>query len=178
MNAPEFCAGVARRNITPETSIWMSGYPFRDRPSEGALHPLWAKALAIEDSNRTRVVIVATDLIALPRDITDLVSMRVQQRYGIERSQIMFNSTHTHSGPVVWPNLNQNKYPFFNNGIGAPGNPAIFYDNHNRPGRIFTWSIGVQRELRDFRRKSPDSGRRPGDIRRSRQPGECDPPET
>ncbi len=22
--------------------------------------------------------------------------------------------------PVVWPNLNQNKYPFFNNGIGAP----------------------------------------------------------
>jgi len=105
MNAPEFCAGVARRNITPETSIWMSGYPFRDRPSEGALHPLWAKALAIEDSNRTRVVIVATDLIALPRDITDLVSMRVQQRYGIERSQIMFNSTHTHSGPVVWPNL-------------------------------------------------------------------------
>jgi neutral ceramidase len=105
MNAPEFCAGVARRNITPEASIWMSGYPYRDRPSEGALHPLWAKALAIEDHNRKRIVIVATDLIGLPREITDLVSTRTQQEYGIERSQIMFNSTHTHSGPIVWPNL-------------------------------------------------------------------------
>ncbi len=49
--------------------------------------------------------------------------------------------------PVVWPNLDQNKFPTFNNGIGAPSAPAIFLDPHNRPGRIFTWSIGVQRSL-------------------------------
>ena len=28
--------------------------------------------------------------------------------------------------PVVWPNLNQNKYPFFNNGIGAPAHALRF----------------------------------------------------
>jgi len=49
--------------------------------------------------------------------------------------------------PVVWPNLNQDKYPIYNNGIGSPVNPAIFIDPHNRPGRVLTWSIGVQREL-------------------------------
>ena len=52
--------------------------------------------------------------------------------------------------PVVWPNLNQNKYPFLNNGIATPtqGNaPFVFFDPNNRPGRIFTWSIGVQREV-------------------------------
>ena len=49
--------------------------------------------------------------------------------------------------PVVWPNLNQDKYPIYNNGIGTPVNPAIFIDPNNRPGRVFTWSIGVQREL-------------------------------
>jgi hypothetical protein len=52
--------------------------------------------------------------------------------------------------PVVWPNLNQNKYPFLNNGIAAPGQgsvPFVFFDPHNRPGRIITWSIGVQREI-------------------------------
>ena len=49
--------------------------------------------------------------------------------------------------PVVWPNLNQDKYPIFNNGIGAPSTPAIFIDPHNRPGRIFTWSIALQREV-------------------------------
>ncbi len=32
------------------------------------------------------------------------------------------------NAPVVWPNLNQDKYPFYNNGIGAPGTPAIFID--------------------------------------------------
>jgi Carboxypeptidase regulatory-like domain len=49
--------------------------------------------------------------------------------------------------PVIWPNLNQDKYPIFNNGIGAPSTPAIFIDPHNRPGRIFTWSLGLQREV-------------------------------
>ena len=50
---------------------------------------------------------------------------------------------------VVWPNLNQNKYPIFNNGIGAPTSslPFIFFDPHNRPGRIITWSVGLQRQL-------------------------------
>ena len=52
------------------------------------------------------------------------------------------------NAPVIWPNLDQNKYPTYNNGIAAPNTPAIFLDPHNRPGRILTWSIGVQRELR------------------------------
>ena len=42
-------AGVARVKITPEKSLWMSGYGSRDRPSEGTLHDLWAKTLVIED---------------------------------------------------------------------------------------------------------------------------------
>jgi hypothetical protein len=50
--------------------------------------------------------------------------------------------------PVVWPNLNQDKYPFPNNGIASPASPFIIFDPHNRPGRVVTWSIGVQRELR------------------------------
>ena len=49
--------------------------------------------------------------------------------------------------PVIWPNLNQNKYPIYNNGIASPSTPAIFFDPHNRPGRTVTWSIGVQREV-------------------------------
>ena len=49
--------------------------------------------------------------------------------------------------PVVWPNLNQSKYPILNNGIAAPFSPFIFFDPHNRPGRVFTWSLGVQREV-------------------------------
>ncbi len=48
---------------------------------------------------------------------------------------------------VVWPNLNEFKYPFPNNGIRAPGSPFVFLDPSNRPGRILTYSIGVQRQI-------------------------------
>jgi len=99
-----FRAGVSRVEITPQAPIWMSGYPHRKHASRSVVHSLWAKVLAIEDEN-ARTVIVATDLIGLPRAITDFVSARLQEEYGLERSQILFNSTHTHNGPVVWPNL-------------------------------------------------------------------------
>ncbi len=49
--------------------------------------------------------------------------------------------------PIVWPNLDQNKYPYYNNGIATPGTPIIFFDNNNRPGRVLTWSLAVQREV-------------------------------
>src|SRR5690242_8798299 len=41
--------GTARAAITPGQSMWMSGYSARTRPSEGAVHDLWAKAVALQD---------------------------------------------------------------------------------------------------------------------------------
>lgn len=83
----------------------MSGYADRKHPSEGVLHPLWAKALAIEDGKHGRVVIVTTDLVGLPRAITDAVTAQVQSQFGLNRSSLLFNSSHTHTGPVVRSNL-------------------------------------------------------------------------
>jgi neutral ceramidase len=101
----EFRAGVARKVITPTGTIWMSGYAARTRPSEDILHDLWAKALALEDAQGGRVVIVTADLIGLPREVSDEVAARVKQKHGLERRQLVLNSSHTHSGPAVWPNL-------------------------------------------------------------------------
>jgi neutral ceramidase len=103
--AADFRAGVARNNITPRESLWLSGYASRTRPAEGTLNELFAKALAIEDRKGKRVVIVTTDLIGLPRVITDAVAARLQKQYGLDRSQILFNSSHTHTGPVIRANL-------------------------------------------------------------------------
>jgi hypothetical protein len=101
----EFRAGVARLDITPGEPIWMSGYAARTKPSEGAVQRIWAKALAIEDGSRGRTVIVTTDLIGLPRAVSDIVAARAAKQYGIERSRLLLNSSHTHAGPVVKPNL-------------------------------------------------------------------------
>lgn len=94
-------AGLARVDITPKESIWMAGYAARNHPSEGVLHPLWAKALALEDSTKGRVVLVTMDLIGTDRRLTEAVAFRVQNETGLGRERIVFNSSHTHSGPVV-----------------------------------------------------------------------------
>jgi hypothetical protein len=69
------------------------------------LHDLWAKALVLDDESGGRVVIVTTDLIGLPREITDIVAEEVRKRHGLKRSQLLLNSSHTHTGPAVRPNL-------------------------------------------------------------------------
>ncbi|MBI4889302.1 MAG: neutral/alkaline non-lysosomal ceramidase N-terminal domain-containing protein [Acidobacteria bacterium] len=98
-------AGVGKIDITPQGPIWMSGYASRNKPSEGVLSPLYAKALALEDGHGGRAVLVTTDLIGLPREVTDIVSAKAMEKYKLERSQLVFNSSHTHTGPVVRGNL-------------------------------------------------------------------------
>ncbi len=101
----DFKAGIGRVRITPREPIWLSGYAARKQPSQGVVHDLWVKALALEDSRRGRVVLIGADLIGLPRAITDPVAARLQKDYGLERSRVLFFATHTHSGPVVRANL-------------------------------------------------------------------------
>jgi len=103
--AADYKAGVARTVITPDKPIYLSGYASRNHPSEGVEHDLWAKALAIEDRKGGRVVIVTTDIIGLPRELSDLVAARVEKQYGLERSRLVLNSSHTHTGPVIRGNL-------------------------------------------------------------------------
>ena len=103
--SPEYRAGTAVADITPESPIRLSGYGSRTKPSEGVLTRLHAKALAISRGKQERVVIVTTDLIGLPRSITDVVAARVLQQYGLERSALWFNSSHTHTGPYIKGNL-------------------------------------------------------------------------
>ncbi len=101
----DYKAGIGRIIITPDKAIYLSGYAARTHASEGVLHDLWAKALAIEDSKGSRVVIVTTDLIGIPRSVADIVSARVQKQYGLDRARLLLNASHTHTGPMVGRNL-------------------------------------------------------------------------
>ncbi|MGE0126915.1 MAG: neutral/alkaline non-lysosomal ceramidase N-terminal domain-containing protein [Blastocatellales bacterium] len=98
-------AGFARIIITPEKNMWMSGYANRTKPSAGKVHDLYAKAIAIQDSRGGRIVLVTTDLLGLPRALTSEISEHANKSYGLKREQILFNSSHTHTGPVVKSSL-------------------------------------------------------------------------
>lgn len=94
-------AGVARTVITPSQPMGMSGYASRDRPSEGTLHDLWAKALVIEDAEANRAVIVTLDLVGISGELSSTICDRLQSLYDLDRSQIALATSHTHSGPII-----------------------------------------------------------------------------
>lgn len=98
-------AGVARVDITPKDSIWLSGYAARKTPSSGVQMPIWAKALALEDGRGGRVVLVSVDIIGLPAAVSDRVAAQAISLYRLERSQIVLNTSHTHTGPMLDGNL-------------------------------------------------------------------------
>ena len=94
-------AGVARVIITPQQSMWLAGYAARDHASEGTIHDLWAKALALEDSLGNCALLITADILGFPKEISDRIREQLHQELGLSKSQIILNSTHTHSGPVL-----------------------------------------------------------------------------
>lgn len=104
--AADFQAGVARIKITPPTPYWLSGYAARTNPAANVRQDLWAKALALRDPQGHRVVLVTTDLIGLPRQVSEAVAARARKQFKLARADLVLNSSHTHSGPAVGRNLN------------------------------------------------------------------------
>jgi Neutral/alkaline non-lysosomal ceramidase, N-terminal len=98
-------AGTARSVITPKAPTWMSGYAARTKPSQGVVHDLWAKALALEGPNGGRAILITLDVCGIGRDLSNRVRDAIQSRHRLERRQIVLACSHTHSGPVVGHNL-------------------------------------------------------------------------
>ncbi len=105
VQAAGYRAGVAAVEITPKLPFWLSGFAARTRPAENVTLPIYAKALALEDGEGGRVVIVTADLVGVTAEITSEVARRLEQSHKIRRDQLVFNASHTHSGPAVWPRL-------------------------------------------------------------------------
>lgn len=144
---PGYQAGVATAVITPAEPMWMAGYAHRTKPAEGKAHDLHAKALAITDAGGTTLVLLTTDLIGLPRDLSDAVAADVTKRTGLKREQLMLTSSHTHSGPVVRGNLSD-MYPL------TPAEAA----------KVTAYGDRLRRELADVMVKAVES-RRPARLR-------------
>lgn len=98
-------AGTARVAITPKQPMWMSGYASRTKPSEGAIHDLWAKALAIRDPRGKTVLLVTLDVVGIDRDLSNRVRDALRKAHGLGRDRIVLACSHTHCGPVVGTNL-------------------------------------------------------------------------
>jgi neutral ceramidase len=102
--AADWKAGVARAVITPETSVWLAGYGGRRAP-DGKLHDLWMKALALEDAQGRRAVLVTSDFQGVPKVFSDPVFAKLQEKYSLRRDQVMITFSHNHCGPRLGDDL-------------------------------------------------------------------------
>jgi neutral ceramidase len=110
-DTPGWKAGVARVVITPEEPMLMAGYSARKNPAKGTLHDLWAKALVVEDAEGKKSVFISTDLVGIPRAISDRIRSRLKENYGLSKAQILLNSSHTHTGPTLHDPVREYQLP-------------------------------------------------------------------
>jgi len=94
-------AGLAQVLITPQQPLWMAGYASRTKPSEGVAQDLYAKALALEDPAGKRAVLVTSDLLGFPAEVSHNIAGRVERKHHLSRQQLLLSSSHTHAGPVI-----------------------------------------------------------------------------
>lgn len=94
-------AGLSKVEITPTEPIWLAGWGFRTKTSQGVSQPIWVKALALRSGSGKPAVWVTADLLGFSRKMTAVIARRVQKKYGIDRAHLVLNASHSHSGPVT-----------------------------------------------------------------------------
>ncbi len=99
VNAQTLTAGVARADITPPPGVDLWGYSNRTGPATGALDPLYARALALDDG-RSAVAIVTLDL-GRTFGQAQMSSVRERVRREHRVNDVIFIASHTHSGPSI-----------------------------------------------------------------------------
>lgn len=98
---PIWQAGLAKARITPDKPLWLAGYGGRDHPSEGTLHDIWIKALALDDAEGHQCVLLSTDLCGMPKWMDEQVCAALKESHGLDRSQIRITNSHNHCAPAV-----------------------------------------------------------------------------
>jgi len=92
-------AGFAQLDITPPLGVHMDGY-FAFRPAKGVLDPLFVRAIAFGDGEKTAVLLVC-DLVGIYGTASYEWPPKIAEELGLSRDSIFLCHTHTHTGPAV-----------------------------------------------------------------------------
>ncbi|MBE6884824.1 MAG: hypothetical protein E7487_09495 [Ruminococcaceae bacterium] len=92
-------AGVGRVVITPPLGTILYGYA-PGRPAEAVGDDLHVIAAAMSYGDTTALVLSA-DVCTCPPELSDEIRTAIAKETGVPFGNIVFNTTHTHSGPVT-----------------------------------------------------------------------------
>ncbi|HEX5445408.1 MAG TPA: neutral/alkaline non-lysosomal ceramidase N-terminal domain-containing protein [Pirellulales bacterium] len=97
----EWQVGLKQVKITPDRPVPMAGYAARTRPFEVVEADLHAKALALQDAQGQRAVLVTSDLSGFPAAVAEPICEKIGEQTGLKRQQILLTASHTHAGPAL-----------------------------------------------------------------------------
>ena len=95
-----FQAGTACVDITPPVGAPLGGFAARTHGATGVHDPLKAKAIAVSDG-ASPLLFITCDLLSLPYDVVDEIHAAIGKACGLVPEQILLNTSHTHSGPLI-----------------------------------------------------------------------------
>ncbi len=99
MNNHTFQAAAYQKDITPPLGTLING-EFQSRYANAIHDPLYAKSLVLKNYE-TILVFVVVDICAMQQDLLDEAKADIQTQTGINKSNILISSTHTHSAGAV-----------------------------------------------------------------------------
>lgn len=88
-------AGFSRVDITPPFGTPLAGY-YEMRYADGVLDPIELNAVALNDGERT-VVIITADVLLVRMAVCDQLRALIAERCGIPADHILINSLHSHT---------------------------------------------------------------------------------
>lgn len=131
----EFRAAVVKVDITPTDPQPLLGY--QARTSTGVHDPLFHRVLALDDGS-LQFFLVSTDIALISPSVYDDFCRQLHAETGIDRHQLWWTNTHTHSAPEV----------------GPPGLPQAFMPDRYIHTRDNTYTNLVKRKLLDAIRQA------------------------
>ncbi len=94
--------GIAQSDLTPQRSVWLTGFGSRDHRSEGVYQALRAGALFLAGEEQS-VLLLTADLIGYDAAFAAAARQEISLATGIHPGQIALTATHTHCAPFFTP---------------------------------------------------------------------------
>jgi neutral ceramidase len=136
-------AGFARVKITPPVGTPMTGFGDRDwdpKGSRGVHDDIYARALYLSQGGH-QVLIMGFDLLFFSRDEADRFKGAIGRRLDLSPVNILFNTSHTHTGPKVGTWFYTPSDPFYLNQLeSAIVEAAVNAHDSAREAEIFAGS--------------------------------------
>ena len=98
--AGQLRASAVKIDITPDKPQWLLGYD--PRQSTGVHDRLYHRIVALDDG-KTQFYLISTDICLYSPAVYDEIARDLSTQMGINRLQVWWSVTHTHSAPEVGP---------------------------------------------------------------------------